>query len=62
MLTVSYTDSLLLSKIDNRIRTKVVSNSDDASSKAVVLMLINCLFLPLFVFSWSLFGFFAVRF
>ena len=40
----------------------MVSNSDDASSKEVVLMLINCLlFLPFF-FLGSLFGFFVVRF
>ena len=39
----------------------MVSNSDAASSKEVVVMLINCLlFLPFF--SWSLFGFFVVRF
>ena len=39
----------------------MVSNSDATSSKEVALMLINCLlFLP-FV-SWSLFGFFVVRF
>ena len=39
----------------------MVSNSDAASSKEVILMLINCLlFLPFF--SWSLFGFFVVRF
>ena len=37
----------------------MVSNSDAATSKEVVLMLINCLlFLPFF----SLFGFFVVRF
>ena len=39
----------------------MVSNSDAASSKEVVLMLINCL-LFLQIFSCSLFNFFVVRF
>ena len=46
---------------DNLYRNQVVSNSDAASSKAVVLMFINCLLFPPFV-SWSLFSFFVVRF
>ena len=40
----------------------MVSNFDAASSKEVALMLINCLLFLLFFFSWSLFGFFVVRF
>ena len=40
----------------------MVSNFDAASSKEVVLMLINCLLFFLNFFSWSLFGFFVVRF
>ena len=40
----------------------MVSNFDAASSKEVVLMLINCLLFFQFFFSWSLFGFFVVRF
>ena len=39
----------------------MVSNSDAASSKEVVLVLINCLLFLQF-FSWSLFGFFVERF
>ena len=50
--------NLLSSKIDNLIRTQVVSNSDAAISKAVVLMFIkNCLLFHPMPFSWSLLGF-----
>ena len=40
----------------------MVSNFDAASSKEVVLMLINLFIVSSIFFSWSLFGFFVVRF
>ena len=40
----------MLIRNDNLYRNQVVSNSDVASSKEVVLMLVNCLlFLPFFL-------------